>query len=568
MSSAPEMFQRHRATLDAAVAALSRRDYWTPYPETPSGKIYGETANADGRAAFEARRGKPFALDRNGDQAATVGTVGAEVSPYGGALGVQYPKPDLDKLLAAAKAAMPRWVAAGPEARVGVCLEILQRLNKRSFEIAYAIMHTTGQGFAMSFQAGGPHAQDRGLEAVAYAYAEMSRTPAEARWTKPQGKAPALVMEKSFHIVPRGIGLVIGCATFPTWNGYPAIFADLATGNAVVVKPHPNAVLPLAITVEIARAVLAEAGFDANLIALAADTPEQPIAKDLAVRPEIAIVDFTGGAAFGDWVEANARQAEVFTEKSGVNAVILHSTDDFQGLCRNLAFSLSLYSGQMCTTPQNLLLPKDGIDTNEGRKSLAEVEQGIAKAIQGLLGDAERAAEILGAIQNPATLKRLDEAATLGKVVLASTAPGHPRFPEATLRTPLLVEVDAADEAAYAREMFGPIAFVVAARDIDDAIRRARRSAAAKGAITWSAYATDSAVIERIEAAAIEAGVALSCNLTGGVFVNQAAAFSDFHVTGRNPAGNAALTDAAFVARRFHVVQVRRPAAPPPAAAA
>ena len=27
-------------------------------------------------------------------------------------------------------------------------------------------MHTTGQGFVMAFQAGGPHAQDRGLEAV------------------------------------------------------------------------------------------------------------------------------------------------------------------------------------------------------------------------------------------------------------------------------------------------------------------------------------------------------------------------------------------------------------------
>ncbi len=563
MSPAEEMFQRHRATLEAAVAALASRDYWTPYPETPSGRTYGETANADGRTAFEARRGKPFALD----QAGIVGTVGAEVSPYGGTLGIKYPKADLDKLLAAAKAAMPGWVAAGPGARVGVCLEILARLNKRSFEIAYAIMHTTGQGFAMAFQAGGPHAQDRGLEAAAYAYAEMSRTPAKARWTKPQGKAPALAMDKAFHIVPRGVGLVIGCATFPTWNGYPAIFADLATGNAVMVKPHPNAVLPLAISIQTAQGVLKEAGFDPNLITLAADTPQQPIAKDLALRPEIAIVDFTGGAEFGSWIEANARQAQVFTEKSGVNSVILHSTDDFAGMCRNLAFSLSLYSGQMCTTPQNLLLPKDGIDTNEGRKSLAEVEQGIAKAIQGLLGEPERAGEILGAIQNPATLKRIDEAATLGRVVLASGAPEHPRFPEARLRTPLLVEVDAASEQAYMREMFGPIAFFVAARDVDDAIRRAARSASAKGAIAWSAYSTDPAVLARVEAAALEAGVALSCNLTGGVFANQAAAFSDYHVTGRNPAGNAALTDAAFVARRFHVVQVRRPA-PAPAAAA
>ena len=50
----------------------------------------------------------------------------------------------------------------------------------------------------------------------------------------------------------------------------------------------------------------------------------------------------------------------------------------------------------------------------------------------------------------------------------------------------------------------------------------------------------------------------LSVNLTGGVYVNQSAAFSDFHGTGANPAANAALTDAAYVANRFRVVQHRR----------
>ena len=59
-----------------------------------------------------------------------------------------------------------------------------------------------------------------------------------------------------FRVVPRGIALVIGVSTFPTWNGYPGLFASLATGNAVVVKPHPGAILPLAITVKIARDVL------------------------------------------------------------------------------------------------------------------------------------------------------------------------------------------------------------------------------------------------------------------------------------------------------------------------
>ena len=47
-------------------------------------------------------------------------------------------------------------------------------------------------------------------------------------------------------------------------------------------------------------------------------------------------------------------------------------------------------------------------------------------------------------------------------------------------------------------------------------------------------------------------------NLTGGVYVNQSAAFSDFHATGANPAANASFTDEAFVTPRFHVTQSRR----------
>ncbi|MBC8824354.1 phenylacetic acid degradation protein PaaN, partial [Escherichia coli] len=75
-------------------------------------------------------------------------------------------------------------------------------LNRASFEIAYSVMHTTGQAFMMAFQAGGPHAQDRALEAVAYAWDELRRIPADAHWEKPQGKNPPLAMHKRYTIVP------------------------------------------------------------------------------------------------------------------------------------------------------------------------------------------------------------------------------------------------------------------------------------------------------------------------------------------------------------------------------
>ena len=78
------------------------------------------------------------------------------------------------------------------------------------------------------------------------------------------------------------------------------------------------------------------------------------------------------------------------------------------------------------------------------------------------------------------------------------------------------------------------------------------------GAITAALYDTDEPRITRAIDAFAGAGVNLSINLTGNIFVNQSAAFSDFHVTGANPAGNASLTDPAFVAGRFHRVMWRR----------
>ncbi|MDD3448886.1 MAG: phenylacetic acid degradation protein PaaN [Gammaproteobacteria bacterium] len=550
-----DFFARHRETLEQALRAIRTREYWSAYPEAPSGRVYGETAGADGQAAFEARLNRPFPIDQPG----TVGRAGAETSPYGMALGITYPKVDPAVLLPAMRAAMPAWRDAGPDTRAGVCLEILHRLNRRSFELAHAVMHTTGQGFVMAFQAGGPHAQDRGLEALAYAYEEMKRVPEKALWTKPQGKAEPVTMEKTYHLVPRGIGLVIGCSTFPTWNSYPGLFASLATGNAVVMKPHSGAILPAAITVEVAREVLAEAGFDPDLVALAAETVgERRAAAELALRPEVKIIDFTGSSRFGDWLEENARQADVYTEKAGVNCIVIDSVADMQAVSRNLAFTLSLYSGQMCTTAQNLFIPRDGIPAGEGRLSFDEVAAAIAGGVRKFLSDPERAAEVLGAIQCEATAERTDRAAELGEMVLAPEAREHPRFPAARMRSPAILKMDAREAPIYGRELFGPIAFLVATDSTAESIERVRATVREHGAITLAVYSTDEAVLAAAEALAMDVGVALSVNLTDGIFVNQSAAFSDYHATGANPAANACLTDSAFVAKRFRVVQSRR----------
>ena len=550
---AADFFKTHQSTLDQALSSIQDRTFWSAYPENPSPRVYGETAAQDGQAAFDAYRDKAFPLTLEGAQ----GEVGSEQSPFGFDLGIRYPKVPVDQLLAQSQLALDSWRDAGPQAWVGVCLEILNRLNKRSFEIAHAVQHTTGQGFMMAFQAGGPHAQERALEAVAYAWQEMARIPGLVEWIKPQGKHDPIQMKKQFKVVPRGVGLVIGCSTFPTWNGYPGLFASLATGNTVIVKPHPGAILPLAITVAIARDVLTEAGFNPNVVLLAAHEPQEDTAQRLAMSPAVKLIDFTGSSQNGNWLEENARHALVYTEKAGVNQVIIDSVEDFKAVARNLAFSFALYSGQMCTAPQNIYVPRDGIRTADGVMSFDEVAQGLAQAVQKLVSDPARAVEITGAVQNEACAQRIDQARQLGMPILAdSQTLEHPAFPGARVRTPLVLQARI-DQPEIQQEWFGPIVFVVQTDSTDQSIEVAGRNVIEHGALTLSAYSTDDAVTAKIQRMAERSGVSLSLNLTGAVFINQTAAYSDFHGTGANPAANASLSDSAYVANRFRVVQTR-----------
>ena len=552
------LFDTHRALLDGALNALATRGHWSAFPESPSPKVYGETGQADGQAAVAALLGKDYPLQQPGEQA----RLATERSPYGVALDVRYPDCDIHALVDAAVAAEPAWQALGARGRVGVLLEALTRIHRRSHEIAHAVMLTTGQGPMMAFQAGGPHAQDRALEAIAYAWKAMADVPGEALWDKPQGKNPSLVMQKHYEIVGRGVALVVGCATFPTWNTYPGLFAALATGNPVIVKPHPNAVLPAAISVSILRDVLAEQGLDPNTVTLAL-SPRPDTTQALATHSAVASIDFTGSNQFGHWLINNARQARVYAEMAGVNTVIIESTNEYAAMLRNLAFTLSLYSGQMCTTTQNILIPRTGIQTDEGPKSFDQVGADLAAAVTELASNPRVATAVLGAVCSPDTVDRMQQAAGRGRLVLASRALPHPEFPTAQTHTPVIVALDQADSAIYGQECFGPVSYLVATDSGAASLQVADATLRAHGALTLGVYSTDRDYIDQAVALGRRARVALSINLTQGVFVNQSAAFSDYHATGGNPAANASYTSLAFVADRFVVVQRREHVTPP-----
>jgi len=235
------LFQKHQPVLTKAIEALHARTFYAAFPEQPSPSVYGETADADGQAKFKNQLGNKFAELK---QTNPVGWGGQEESPYTQEpLGISYPLFSVNSLIENSMKAFTPWRKTSVESRAEILIESLDRARKRFFEIAYATMHTTGQGYMMAFQASGPHAADRALEAIAAGFEELNRFPSHAIWDKPMGKFN-IQLNKEWRPVPKGISVVIGCSTFPTWNSVTGIYGSLMTGNTVIVKPHPGAVLP------------------------------------------------------------------------------------------------------------------------------------------------------------------------------------------------------------------------------------------------------------------------------------------------------------------------------------
>src|SRR3712207_3297283 len=102
-----QFLHEHRERLDRAVEASSDRGYFSAFDESPSPRVYGESAAAEGKEAYDAWLGQTFPLSTPGSD----GTVATERSPYGFELGVTYPRVPatdaaVDTLMASAQAGM------------------------------------------------------------------------------------------------------------------------------------------------------------------------------------------------------------------------------------------------------------------------------------------------------------------------------------------------------------------------------------------------------------------------------------------------------------------------------
>ncbi|MBA2423028.1 MAG: phenylacetic acid degradation protein PaaN [Chitinophagales bacterium] len=546
------LFEKHKLLVDNAIRAIHDRGYYAAYAELP--KAYPEDSLAKASGGYNNYLSNKFELPAQG---APLGWAGEEVSPYTQEpLDVRYPIYKTDDVIERAGTAFYSWRKTTPAERTGLLIESLDKIKEHFFEIALATQHTTGQSWIMSFQASGPHAADRALETIALGYYEQTRFPEKVLWEKPTGKF-SVKLEKEFRPQPRGIGVVVGCSTFPVWNSLPGLFANLVSGNAAIVKPHPKSILPIAICVAAIQQTFMESGYDPCTVQLAADTTSHQNTKELVLHPDVKLIDYTGSTDFGNYIESLPGKIS-FTEKAGVNSVIIDSVANLDPVLQNLAFSVSLYSGQMCTAPQNFFIPDKVI---EGDQTIAfdEVVGRMKDQLNLLVNNPKMGAGVLGAVQNEITLARIENAEALGgRLLLSSSAVRNEEFANSRTVSPVLMEAEASENHIFESELFGPIAIAIRTRDTDESIKLAKELASEHGAITCAAYTTDENMMRKISEEMNEVFTPVTFNLTGPIWVNQHAAFSDFHVTGGNSAGNASLTNPEFVIKRFVWVGNRR----------
>ena len=352
-----------------------------PLPRVPvaAGLRGGRRGRRPGRLRGPPRRGLP----RLAGQPTDGTTVGTEVSPYGPELRVRYPRLDVDAALAAARAAMPA----------------LARRRRADPRRGLPRDHRPDQR---------PVVRDRPSRHAHHRPAVRDglpgRRPARPGPRRSRRSSPPWSSRARARV--GGLGEAGQGRPDPDAEGLPDRAARRGPGHRLQHLPDLER-LPR--PVRLARHRQPRRGQAAPARRAAArdhasrsrarrargrlrpgpgarwppSADGEGLAKTLAEHPEVAIIDYTGGPGFGDWLEREAAATARWSTPRRPASTPSSSTrpTTCAGVLGNLAFSLSLYSGQMCTTPQNIYVPRDGIETDEGHLSFDEVGADAGRAL-------------------------------------------------------------------------------------------------------------------------------------------------------------------------------------------
>ncbi|PBC76463.1 aldehyde dehydrogenase (NAD+) [Streptomyces sp. TLI_235] len=332
-----------------------------------------------------------------------------------------------------ARAAQPGWYAAGAAARAAALGRAADAVENAVDELAALAAREVGK----------PLAEARGEAARAVAilryYAQAPYAPTGAVHDTAAG--PGLLLTRRR---PHGVAGLVTPWNFPlaipVWKAAPA----LAVGNTAVLKPAPEATgcaLRLAELLDLAEGVLTVVPGGAEEGAALVDTAD--------------VVSFTGSTAVGQAVIAAtaARGIPAQAELGGLNAALVLPDADIEQAADHLAAAVAGYAGQKCTATGQVI-------------AVGAAYEPLREALAKRLAAAER-----GPVIGEAALERLTGAVDSARAAGASVLTGGGRTPGPGwgFEPALLADVPAG-HPLRTEEYFGPIAVLLPAADLDEAI--------------------------------------------------------------------------------------------------
>ena len=360
-------------------------------------------------------------------------------------------KDDVDRAVAAARAAFADWSETPPSARADLLEKLADIYDSRIDEMAAAI----------SLEMGAPITMARKSQAAAGA-SHLRETIRVAR--KFSFDAPFSEAESDCRILREPIGV---CALITPWN-WPMnqvtlkVAPALAAGCVVVLKPSEIAPLSSLLFAEMVDA----AGFPRGVFNLVNGDGE--VGRALSSHPGIDMVSFTGSTRAGEDVSKNAAATikRVSLELGGKGANIVFADADEDAVARGARHCFN-NSGQSCNAPTRMLVERAAYDraVETAARIAAETEVDVAAKEGAHIGP------VVSATQREKIRRLIAAGIAEGARLVAGGADAPPRLERGYFVRPT-VFADVTNEMTVAREeIFGPVLSIMPFDDEEEATR-------------------------------------------------------------------------------------------------
>ncbi|HEX5587315.1 MAG TPA: proline dehydrogenase family protein [Acidimicrobiia bacterium] len=287
---------------------------------------------------------------------------------------------------------------------------------------------------------------------------EVSEAVDMARWAAAQTGLLDQLAREGVDARPRGVVLIAAPWNFPYSIPANGVCSALAAGNAVLLKPAPEAVATARELVD----ALHEAGVPPDVVQLVR-CPDDDVGKHLVTHDAIDTVVLTGAYDTAQLFLGWKPSLRLIAETSGKNAMVITGGADLDLAIRDLVRSAFGHAGQKCSAASLAIVEAQLYDDGRLLARLADVVSSIR------VGPATALPTMMGpVITRPAgKLARALEQLDPGERWLVEPRPldDNGRLWSPGVRTGVV-----AGSWFHQTECFGPVLGIMRARDLDEAL--------------------------------------------------------------------------------------------------